>query len=96
MHGVMHRFDELEKRISQLESNGKVSSGKSTNRSANEDRRLSAIERLKSELNSIDKSDYDLIRSARYPLSEVRKRTTITKGQGDSYRDIIFKFFDIN
>ena len=96
MHGVMHRFDELEKRISHLESNGKVSSGKSTNRSANEDRRLSAIERLKSELNSIDKSDYDLIRSARYPLSEVRKRTTITKGQSDSYRDIIFKFFDIN
>ena len=46
MHGVMHRLDELEKRISQLESNGKVSSGKSTNRSANEDRRLSAIERI--------------------------------------------------
>lgn len=85
------RFQDLESRIATLESGKKVSQTPSitSSNSSNEARKAEAIEKLNAELDSIPTSDYDAIRSARYPLSEVRKRTNITKSQCDSYKDII-------
>ena len=95
MHGVMHRFEELERRLAELESKSFSSSAEKSYSTSNESRRLEAIEKLKTELGAIEKSEYELIRSARYPLAEVRRRTRITKSQCDLYREIIFKHLEI-
>lgn len=92
--GIKERFLNLEARIIALESSHSVSTAKGN--SANEARKIEAIEKLNAELDTISSSDYELIRKARYPLSEVRKRTNIRKGQCDSYKDIILKRLGLN
>lgn len=91
------RFQVLESRISKLELSNQTSRLplKPSSNSANENRKAEAIKRLNAELDTIPKSDYELICNARYPLSEVRKRTNISKSQCDLYKGIINKYFDL-
>lgn len=90
---VEARMSDLEARIVELESmrnssgTGLINSGNS----ANEVRKIEAIEKLNAELDKIPASDHEAIRNARYPLAEVRKRTGISKSQCDSYKEIIFQ-----
>ncbi len=87
------RLLDLETRIAELESSHNSSKVESTNsgNSSNEARKIEAIEKLNTELDKISTSDYEAIRNARYPLAEVRKRTSISKSQCDSYKTIIFE-----
>ncbi len=98
-YGVIHnvispelelRLQGIEARIYSLE-NEKLAKPMSSRNQANEARKIEAIEKLNAELDKIPTSDYKAIRNSRYPLSEVRKRTLITKSQCDSYKDNIFK-----
>lgn len=91
------RYQKLESRISELELSNKKSCLplKTSSNSANEHRKAEAIKKLNAELGTIPKSDYELICGARYPLSEVRKRTNISKSQCDLYKGIINKHFGL-
>lgn len=98
MHDVINkelevRLLNLESRIAELESSNRTSKITSSNKgnSANKARKMEALEKLSAELDSISVSDYEIIRNARYPLSEVRKRTSISKSQCDSYKEVIFQ-----
>lgn len=91
------RFQLLESRISKLELSNKKPgfSLRTSSNSANENRKVEAIKKLNAELDTIPKSDYELICDARYPLAEIRKRTNISKSQCDLYKDIINKHFGL-
>ncbi|HCH0965976.1 TPA: hypothetical protein NKP55_004604 [Vibrio parahaemolyticus] len=82
----------IEERLTALESKKSTPS----NNSANQQRKNQTISFIKSELDTLTKEQIRVIHSSRYPLSEIRKSTKITKSQCDSYSDMIKNFIEIN
>ncbi|MEZ8495224.1 hypothetical protein AB6C81_23560 [Vibrio splendidus] len=62
--------------------------------SANQKRKAQTIKLIQEELSTLSQHQILEIRKSRYPLSEVRKLTRISKSQCDSYADMIKGFLN--
>jgi len=86
----------IEKRLTELEADRtKVSKPVATAlNGANQKRKEETIRFIESELMTLTAEQVDRAVNARYPLSEVRKATGITKSQSDTYADMIREFLN--
>ena len=93
---LQDRLLAIEKRLTEFETERtKVSKPVATtlNR-ANQKRKEETIRFIESELMTLTGEQVDRAVNARYPLSEVRKATGITKSQSDTYADMIREFLN--
>lgn len=89
------RLESIEARLSSLE-NGRNDKPQSQSLNvANKKRKEKTIRFVEEELKKLTPEQKENAIQARYPLSEVRKCTEITKSQCDSYGDIIKTFLGI-
>lgn len=91
---IKNALHPIEERLKALESKT-LKSNPSAN-SANQQRKNRTIASIKSELETLTQEQINAIKNARYPLSEVRKSTKITKSQCDSYSDMIRDFLNMS
>lgn len=95
MHNVVdnalhEKIVKIEARLSALE---KPRTGTNL---ANEKRREETLRFIEKELSSLTDEQKEFARLARYPLSEVRKATRITKSQSDTYKDKIREYLGVD
>ncbi|MEZ8196961.1 hypothetical protein [Vibrio cortegadensis] len=95
MHDVVNialheRLCKIEDRIYSLENKP---SSKNKNM-ANLKRKQQTIDLINKELKALSAEQIKNIKSSRYPLSETRKVTNISKSQCDSYTDMIRDFLE--
>ena len=97
--GVMQNVisDALQSRLLTIESRLEALEKKKTsgNNSANQKRKTETIEYIRNELNTLEENQINALKTARYPLSEIRKLTKISKSQCDSYSTMIKEILDI-
>ncbi|CAH1602684.1 conserved hypothetical protein [Vibrio jasicida] len=94
---VLHdRLLMIEKRLTELEvERKKVNKPVATTlNGANQKRKEETIRFIENELMTLTVEQVDHASKARYPLSEVRKMTGITKSQSDTYADMIREFLN--
>ncbi len=86
----------IEKRLTELEAERKKESKPVATAlsGANQKRKEETIRFIDSELMTLTAEQVDHVANARYPLSEVRKITGITKSQCDTYGSRIREFLD--
>ncbi|HII4313818.1 TPA: hypothetical protein ACY4PQ_004963 [Vibrio parahaemolyticus] len=86
----------IEKRLTELEvERKKVNKPVATTlNGANQKRKEETIRFIENELMTLTVEQVDHASKARYPLSEVRKMTSITKSQSDTYADMIREFLN--
>ena len=89
--------DALQDRLLTIESRLEVLEKRkpSGNNSANQKRKTETIEYIRNELDKLEESQINIIKTVRYPLSEIRKLTNISKSQCDSYSTMIKEILDI-
>ncbi|MCQ9091213.1 hypothetical protein [Vibrio alginolyticus] len=89
------RLESIESRLSSLETSKNDIIQPQSLSVANKKRKEQTIHFIEKELNKLTSEQIENAIQARYPLSEVRKCTEITKSQCDSYGDRIKTFLGI-
>lgn len=89
---IHEKLSEIECRLNALERSKPL---KNNANSSNQHRKNQTIEFIKTELNKLNKEQISLIKESRYPLSEIRKNTNISKSQSDSYSTMIKETLNI-
>ncbi|WP_455292702.1 hypothetical protein, partial [Vibrio parahaemolyticus] len=100
MHSVIsdalhERLESIESRLSSLENGKSDTLQPQSLNVANKKRKEKTLRFIEDELKKLTSEQVENAIQARYPLSEVRKCTEITKSQCDSYGDRIKTFLEI-
>ncbi|EGQ7796278.1 hypothetical protein RG677_004801 [Vibrio parahaemolyticus] len=94
--GALHeRLESIESRLSSLENGKNDTLQPQSLNVANKKRKEKTLRFIEDELKKLTSEQIENAIQARYPLSEVRKCTEITKSQCDSYGDRIKTFLGI-
>ncbi len=92
---LRERLESIESRLSSLENGKNDTLQPQSLNVANKKRKEKTLRFIEDELKKLTSEQIENVIQARYPLSEVRKCTEITKSQCDSYGDRIKTFLGI-